>query len=49
MTESSKGTLRGILREMEPDLCRAERPGEMNQDTPVSRRFPGTVKLSGVG
>jgi hypothetical protein len=32
MTKSTKGTLRVILREMEPNLFRAEYPGEINAD-----------------
>jgi hypothetical protein len=40
MTASTKGTLRAILREMEPGLFRAEYPGEMNQDDAGVEAFP---------
>lgn len=36
----SKGTLRAILREMEPGLFKAEYPGEMNQDQSGIETFP---------
>jgi hypothetical protein len=40
MTESTKGTLHAILREVEPNLFRAEYPGEMNQDEADIEAFP---------
>jgi hypothetical protein len=40
MTNATKGTLRAILREMEPGLFRAEYPGELNQDAAGVETFP---------
>lgn len=36
----SKGTLRAIVREMQPGLFRAEYPGEMNQQQAGVESFP---------
>jgi hypothetical protein len=40
MSTSTKGTLRAILREVEPSLFRAEYPGEMNADNAGVEAFP---------
>jgi hypothetical protein len=40
MSTSTKGTLRAIMREMEPNLFRAEYPGEMNADDSGVEAFP---------
>lgn len=40
MSTSTKGTLRAILREVEPNLFRAEYPGEMNADDAGVEAFP---------
>ncbi|HEY4173037.1 MAG TPA: hypothetical protein VGM42_08405 [Rhodopila sp.] len=40
MTTSTKGTLRAIIREMEPNVFKAEYPGEMNQDEAGVEAFP---------
>jgi hypothetical protein len=40
MTRGTKGTLRAIMREVEPNVYKAEYPGEMNQDEAGVEAFP---------
>jgi hypothetical protein len=40
MAEPTKGTLRAIMREMEPGLFRAEYPGEINQQEAGAEAIP---------
>lgn len=40
MSTSTKGTLRAIMREMEPNVFKVEYPGEMNQDEAGVEAFP---------
>jgi hypothetical protein len=40
MSTSTKGTLRAIMRGVEPNVFKAEYPGEMNQDEAGVEAFP---------
>lgn len=40
MSTSTKGTLRAIMRETEPNVLKSEYPGEMNQDEAGVEAFP---------